>query len=437
MMSAVESRSQLSIRAHIVGIALAALLLVGGVGVMSATTELAGAVIASGSLVVESNVKKVQHPTGGIVGELLVKEGARVIAGDLLIRLDETTARANVAMFEKGLAELSARRARLEAERDGGDEIEFPKDLLQAAADDTEINRVLTGERRLFQLRREAQQGQKAQLRERIAQLSEEVRGFTDQVTAKGREIELIQKELVGVRELWQKQLVQVNRVTALERDEARIGGERGQLVATIAQAKGKVSEIELQIIQIDQNMRSEVAKELADIRAKIAELVERKVTAVDQLQRTDIRATQSGTVHQLAVHTKGGVVAAGEQIMLIVPQADNLIVEARVAPHDIDQIKLDQPATLRFPGFNQRSTPELTGHVSRIAADIIQDPRTGLSYYLVRIAIAPGETERLDGLKFVPGMPVEAFIRTEDRTMLSYILKPLADSAQRAFREK
>ena len=281
------------------------LFLVGGVGVIGATTDLAGAVIAAGTLVVESNVKKVQHPTGGIVGDLLVHDGSRVEAGELLVRLDETTAQANLAMVDKSLAELFARRARLEAERDGIDTVEFPDELLQAARQ-AEIARVVAGERKLFQLRREAQEGQKAQLRERIIQLNEEVRGYTDQAGAKTKEIEFIQKELEGVRELWQKNLVPITRVTALERDGARLEGERGQLIATVAQGKGKVSETELQIIQLDQNLRSDVAKELADIRAKIAELVERKVTAMDQLQRIEIRAPQAGVVQQLAVHAKG-----------------------------------------------------------------------------------------------------------------------------------
>jgi HlyD family secretion protein len=401
-----------------------------------APAELAGAVIASGSLVVESNVKKVQHPTGGIVGELLVHDGSHVQAHDLLIRLNETAAQANVAMVDKSLAELFARRARLEAERDGSKEIEFPDDLLRSAQQ-ADIGRVVTGERRLFELRRQAQDGQKAQLRERITQLNDEVRGYTDQVAAKKKEIEFIRTELEGVRELWAKSLVPISRVTAIERDAARLEGERGQLIATIAQGKGKISETELQIIQIDQNLRSDVAKELADIRAKIAELSERSVTAVDQLRRIDIRAPQAGVVHQLSVFTRGGVVAAGEQIMLIVPEADDLIVEVRVEPQKIDQLKLDQPATLRFPGFNQRTTPELNGRVSRIAADVTQDQRTGQPYYLVRIGLRVDEIDRLDGLKLVPGMPVEAFIRTSERTMLSYLLKPLTDQARRAFREK
>jgi len=431
------SGTQRSIRAHLVAIAAAALFVVLGVGVIGATTELAGAVIAAGALVVDSNVKKVQHPTGGIIGELLVRDGTRVQAGDLLIRLDETTAQANVAMVDKSLAELYARRARLEAERDGSDVIEFPDDLLRSAQQHADIGRVVTGERRLFELRRQAQDGQKAQLRERVSQLNEEVRGYTEQSAAKGKEIEFISRELEGVRELFSKNLIPIARVTALERDAARLEGERGQLIATIAQGKGKISETELQIIQVDQNMRSDVAKELADIRAKIAEMVERRVTAADQLQRIDIRAPQTGMVHQLSVFTKGGVVAAGEQIMLIVPEADDLIVEVRVDPQKIDQLELGRAATLRFPGFNQRTTPELNGRVTRIAADVIQDQRTGQPYYLVRIGLAADEIERLNGLKLVPGMPVEAFISTGERTMLSYLLKPLTDQARRAFREK
>jgi HlyD family secretion protein len=429
--------TQPSIRAHLVAIAAAALFLVLGVGVIGATTELAGAVIAAGALVVESSVKKVQHPTGGIVGELLVHDGSRVQVGDLLIRLDETMAQANLAMVDKSLAELYARRARLEAERDGSDAIEFPDDLLQSAQQQADIGRVVTGERRLFELRRQAQDGQKAQLRERVSQLKEEVRGYTEQSAAKVKEIEFIGRELEGVRDLFSKNLIPISRVTALERDGARLEGERGQLVATIAQGKGKISETELQIIQVDQTMRSDVAKELADIRAKIAELVERRVTAADQLQRIDIRAPQAGVVHQLSFFTTGGVVAAGEQIMLIVPQADDLIVEVRVDPQKIDQLQLGRPATLRFPGFNQRTTPELNGRVTRIAADVIQDQRTGQPYYLVRIGLATDEIERLNGLKLVPGMPVEAFISTGERTMLSYLLKPLTDQARRAFREK
>ena len=424
-----------SIRRHLAAIAAAAVLFAGGIGVLGASTELSGAVIASGMLVVESSVKKVQHPTGGPVGQLMVRDGTRVEAGDLLVRLDATVAQANLAMVTNSLAELYARRARLEAERDGANAVDFPADLRDDHTDN--IDRVLSGERRLFELRREAQQGQKNQLRERIAQLRDEVRGFSEQAAAKRKEIEFIVRELEAVRDLWQKNLVPVSRVTALERDAARLEGERGQLIATVAQSRGKISETELQIIQVDQTMRSDVAKELAEIRAKAAELAERRITALDQLQRIDIRAPQSGFVHQLSVHTAGAVIGPGEAVMLIVPGADELIVEVRVEPRTIDQIKLGQATALRFPSFNQRTTPELNGRVSRIAADITQDPRTGNFYFLVRIELLPGETKRLQGLKLVPGMPVEAFIRTEERTILSYLFKPLTDQARHAFRER
>jgi HlyD family secretion protein len=279
------------------------------------------------------------------------------------VRLDETVVRANLAIVNKTLYGLWARQARLEAEQRGADSIKFPPMLLDRSSE-PDVRDIITSETKLFEVRVNGRAGQKAQLRERVTQLNDEVRGYTEQAAAKKKEIEFIGKELEGVRDLWQKNLIPITRLTALERDGARLEGERGQLIAAIAQSKGKISETELQIIQVDQNIRSDVAKELADIRAKIAEMVERKVTATDQLQRIDIRAPQSGLVHQLSVFTKGGVVAAGEQIMLIVPEADDLIVEVRVDPQKIDQLKLDQPATLRFPGFNQRTTPELNGRV-------------------------------------------------------------------------
>ena len=424
--------AQSSMLRHSQAIALIAILLVGSIGALGAMTKVAGAVIALGALVVESNVKKVQHPSGGVVGELLVEDGSRVATGDLLLRLDPTETQANLAAVTKALWELTARRARLEAERDDG-EIAFPADLLDEQ--EPEVARSVHGERKLFELRREAQRGQKAQLRERIAQLNEEVGGLAEQARAKAEEIELVKKELGGVRELYEKSLVPISRLTALERDAARLTGERGLLTATAAQARGKISEIELQIIQLGQNLRSEVARELADIRAKMAELTEKKVTAAEQLKRIDIRAPQAGIVHQLTAHAKGAVVTAGEQIMLIVPGADTLIVEAKVAPADIDKVEQGQRAMLRFTSFNQRTTPELFGTVSRIAADIIKDERAG-PYYLVRIVLDPGEIERLQGRRLVPGMPVETFIQAAERSMLSYLLKPLVDQASRAFRE-
>lgn len=295
----------------------------------------------------------------------------------------------------------------------------------------------MLAERKLFALRREAREGKKAQLRERISQLKEQIQGYAGQTVAKGHEIELIGKELEGVRELWKTKLVPLTRLTALERDEARLEGERSQLTGAIAETKGKVTETELQIIQVDQDLRSEVGKDLAETRAKVSELVERKVATADQLKHTEIIAPQTGIVKQLTVHTIGGVVAAGDPIMLIVPDADALTVEVKIAPRDIDQLYLGQTAGLRFTAFNQRTTPEIEGKVTLISADITQDQKTGVSYYLVHVTPNQSEIAQLGDVKLVAGMPVDAFIKTSERTMLSYLIKPLRDQAERAFKEK
>lgn len=302
-----------------------------GVGGWATTTQLSGAVVAQGIVVVDSSVKKVQHPTGGIVGELRVREGDRVNAGDILIRLDETQTLANATIVTKSVDELLARQARLEAERDGAEQIVFPKLLLDRTKEsNSEAGRAITAERTLFDLRRQARSGQKAQFQEKTAQLENEIKGFTGQAEAKQKEVDLIRQELEGVRSLWQKNLVPITRLNALERDSARLEGERSQLAGATAQSKGKIAEIGLQIIQIDQDLRTEVGKDLIETRSKLSELTERKTAAVDQLNRIDIRAPQSGRVHELSVHTVGGVIGPGEQIMLIVPDADALAVEVR-----------------------------------------------------------------------------------------------------------
>ena len=409
-----------------------------GIGGWAATSQLSGAVVAQGVIVVDSNVKKVQHPTGGIVGELRVREGDRVNAGDILIRLDETQTLTNANIVTKNLDELLARQARLETERDSADQIAFPRVLLQRTKDsNSEAERAIAAEQKLFDLRRQARSGQKAQLKERSAQLQNEINGYLGQTEAKQKEIGFIQQELEGVRGLWQKNLVPITRLTALERDAARLEGERSQLGGMIAQAKGKVAEIELQIIQVDQDLRSEVGKDLIETRSKLSELAERKTAAVDQLNRIDIRAPQSGRVHELSVHTVGGVISPGEQIMLIVPDADSLAIEAKISPRDIDQVFVGQSATLRFAAFNQKTTPEIDGDISVVSADITQEQRTGASYYTSRVLLKPEELAKLGSAKLVPGMPVDVFIKTQGRTALSYLTKPLRDQAERAFKER
>ena len=426
-----------SIRYYLLGGLAASALLIGGVGGWAATTHIAGAVVAAGSLVVESSVKKVQHPTGGVVGELRVRDGDHVEGGSILLRLDDTQMRANLAIVTSALDELSARGARDEAERDGRDTILYPDDLLRRAQTDPIVARLVDGESRLFRIRAESRAGQKAQLRERVGQLDEEIRGLTGQAKAKEREIAFIKQELEGVRELWNKNLIQLPRLTALERDAVRIEGEFGALTAQIAQAKGKKAETGLQILQVDSDLRTEVGKDLAEIRGKVSELSEKKVAAEDSLKRIDIRAPQTGTVHQLAVHTVGGVVSQSEPIMLIVPDADLLTAEVKIQPQDIDQIRPGQPAGLRFPAFNQRTTPEFTGTVKTISADTTADQKTGMSFYTVRIALALEEIAAAGDFRLVSGMPVETYIRTGDRTVMSYLTKPLADQVHKAWRER
>jgi HlyD family secretion protein len=425
-----------SISRHIfAGVVLVGVLAI-GLGGWASTAEISGALIAQGSVVVDSNVKKVQHPTGGVVGEVRAHDGDRVKAGDILVRLDETVTRANLSIVTKGLNELYARKARLAAERDGADTLALPHEVA-GSVNDRDLNEAMASERKLFELRRAARLGQKDQLQQRVKQLQEQITGLTAQQDAKSKEMTLIDQELQGVRDLWAKNLVQLNRLTSLEREEARLQGERGSLIAAAAEAKGKIAEIQLQILQVDQEFTSDVAKELRETDSKIGEYVERKVTAEDQLRRTDIRAPQDGVVFQSTANTVGGVVTAGDPIMLVVPETDSLLVEAKVDPKDIDQVKLGLPVVLRFSAFNLRTTPELNGTVSRIAADTNSDQRTGQSYYLVRIAMTAQEVERLGAVKLTPGMPVEAFIQTGERTMISYLVKPLHDQLMRSFREK
>ena len=426
-----------SIRRHLaLSLGLGTLLVV-GVGGWATFTQISGAVIAPGQLVVESDVKKVQHPTGGVVGALLVREGARVRAGDVLIRLDETQVRANLDIVLKALDELSARRARDEAERDGAARITFPSELLARQASDPAVAHLIEGETRLFAARVAGREGQKAQLRERVQQLREEIKGLTEQVAAKAREVGFITGELAGVRELYAKNLVPLARVNALERDAARLDGERGQLIASTASARGKIAETELQILQIDGDMRTETGKDLAEIRGKWSEYVEKRVAAEDQLKRVDLRAPQAGIVHQMTVHTIGGLVTPAEPAMLIVPEADQLAVEVKIAPQDIDNVRLDQPAVLRFPAFNQRVTPEIDGVVSRISADVTTDPKTGASYYTARIRVPEEQKQRLGTARLVPGMPVESYMQLGDRSVLSYLVKPLSDQIAKAWRER
>jgi HlyD family secretion protein len=435
MPSALPERTPPDIRQRLsIGILVVALL-AGGIGGWAATTSLAGAVIVPGTVVVDTSSKKIQHPVGGIVGEIRVADGDHVTAGALLVRLDDTVTRANLEVITKQLDEIAIRQGRLKAERDNAERLIVPDTLARRTVEPM-VREMIAGETSLFESRRAARIGQKAQLDERVAQLREEIEGLAGQRTANENQRSLIERELAGVSDLYAKNLVPIGRLNALRRDASRLDGEHAQLTATLAQARGKIAETELQSIQIDQDLRTEVVKEMRELQAKAAELSERRIAAEDQLQRIEIRAPQAGIVHQLSLHTIGGVVGAGENLMMIVPDGDSLVIEARVAPQDIDHVHIGQEAFIRFPAFNQRKTPEFRANVARLSADASKDLQTGQSFFLVRLVLDESERRKLGSLTLVPGMPAEAHIRTEERSALSYFIKPLEDQMSKAFRE-
>jgi HlyD family secretion protein len=416
---------------------LRALLVVGILaGGWMVLVPLAGAVVVPGNLVVQSNVKTIQHPTGGVVAEIPVHNGMRVSSGDLLLRLDATQAQASLQMVSKQLDEARARMARLVAERDGLPRPVVPAEL-SARQDEGNVKMLLASEASLFRARATARDSQKDLLQSRVSQLGEEIGGLEAQVASKARQIELITGELTGVQELYDKRLVPLNRLTTLQRESARIEGERGQLVSAIAETKAKIGEAQLQIVKLDQDFRTDVVKELGESQGKEAELSERGVAARDVLERIELRAPTSGVIHQLTAHTLGGVIRAGDAIMEIVPDSDDLQIEARLQPNDIDQVRTGQQAYVRFSAFNQRVTPQLAGQVSYVSADISHDQQTNAPYFTVRVMLPDDERRRLAGLQLVSGMPAEVFMQTGSRTMFSYLFKPIFDQLQRAFVER
>ncbi|HMN84574.1 MAG TPA: HlyD family type I secretion periplasmic adaptor subunit [Bauldia sp.] len=415
------------------GLAAATLILV--LGGMAAMIDFAGAVVASGRLVVSTNVKKIQHQTGGTVTRIMVEDGDKVKAGDLLIQLDPTLASANLGIVEKGLAEAMARKARLEAERAGFTAIKFPADLL-AKADRPEVSEVIAVETGAFESRLAARDGQRAQLRKKIAELEQQLVGIKAQEDAVRRQITLTQDEVTGLRELRKKDLVSTDRMSDAERRLAQLDGQLGQLIAGAAQTGAEIAQAELQILQIDQDMRSEASRDLAEAGSRINELSERLIAAEDQLRKLDIRAPINGTVYQLTVHTVGGVVSPGEAIMMIVPENDLLVVEGHIDPSQVDRVHPKQEAVLRFSTLGGRTTPEYIGTVETISPDLVVDQRTGAGYYVARVSVPQQAVDDL-GAKMVPGVPVEVFIGTGPRTVLSYLVKPLGDQIMHTFRER
>ncbi|HMA75435.1 MAG TPA: HlyD family type I secretion periplasmic adaptor subunit [Xanthobacteraceae bacterium] len=411
----------------------AALLLIGG---WATFVPLSGAVVIPGTVVAESNIKKIQHPTGGIIASISVRDGTRVREGDILARLDDTQVRANFQMVSQQLEEIRARISRLKAERDGHD----GRALLQDASltnHEEDGERPLTTENALLRARADARKSQRELVRNRIGQLNEEIAGLDAQIKSKQTQSELIGQELEGVQALYDKRLTTLTRLTSLQREAARLDGERGQLVSSIAETRAKISESELQLVKLDQDFRADVVKDLREAQDKEAELAERVVAARDQLNHIELRAPTAGIIHQLSVHTIGGVVRPAEVIMVLVPESDELQIDARLPANEVDQVHKGQSTLVRFSAFNQRTTPELSGIVSHVSADITQDAKSNSSYYTVRVSLPGDELARLSELQLISGMPAEVFVQTGSRTMMSYLFKPIGDQLHRMFRER
>lgn len=407
-----------------------------GLGGWSALTSISGAVIAPGVVAVEGKPKIIQHASGGIVGAILVRDGDRVEADDVLLRLDDTMLNARLAIIESKLHEAQARQARLDAELAGLDRYQPPSEL-QALLDQPAVHDIVHGQTRLFAARQAAYKGDIRLLEQRIDQHRAEIASLEDLSVAKQRQHELIGDELESSRRLHTQGHTSTTRLRALEQDLANLQGEMAERRAELATAKGALGESRLQISQRENTWREEGATERQEVLATIRELQEERITAIDELSRIEIRTPVAGIVHGLTMHTLGGVITPSEPIMQIIPNKDRLLIEARVEPQNIDQLHLGQDAMLRFSAFNQRMTPELTGQLVNVSADRLEDQMSGNAYYQALIEVPQGQIERLNGLTLLPGMPVESFIETGERTVLSYFVKPLTDQLHHAFREE
>jgi HlyD family secretion protein len=427
-------RLEPQIRRRILTGLLMATALVGGLGGWGALASISSAIVAPGIVVVEGSDKKVQHPTGGVIGAILVKSGDVVQAGDVLLKLDPTQARASLGIVTAEQTQLEARQARLHAERDAASQITFPEGYMERSP---EARAIAASEQRLFEARRSSTAGQKSQLKERIGQLRNEVEGINSQLTAKKTEVALMTDELGRIQGMREKNLVPVTRELSSERDLSHLKGEQGSLISSIAKAEGQISETTVQILSLDQAMLTDTMKDLRETETRLGELAERRNAAQDQVNRIDIKAPRSGIVHDMQVHTIGGVIGPAETLMTIVPNDEKLAIEIRLAPTDRDQVQIGQKAHLRFSAFNQRQTPDFTGEVTEIASELTREPQTGVSYYTAHLAVSEDRREEAMNLKLVPGMPVETFMETGQRTALSYFMKPFRDQMERAFKEE
>ena len=421
-------------RPALLGLA-ATLALVAGFGLWATLTHISGAIVAQGRIEVERDRQVVQHPDGGVVAEILVKEGARVEAGQTLLRLDGAALRSELTIVEGQLSELTGRTARLAAERDGTD-LAFPAEILTLAETSEEVAAQLDGQRRLFQARAATLAEQRELLARRIDQITAQSNGIAAQSAALTRQLALIEQELASQQSLLDKGLAQAGAVLALQREQARLDGQIGELQADLARTEGQVTEIEIQISSLDTERREEATTELRQVGPMVLELAERRRALRDRIDRLEIRAPVAGIVLGLQVTTPRSVLRPAEPLLYVIPQDRPLVITARIAPIHIDEVTVGQAAELVFPAFSARDTPHLTGRVTLVSADALSDPQSGATYYTAELELAEGERARLGDRVLVPGMPVEVFLQTGRRTPLAYLVKPFTDYFAHAFRE-
>lgn len=417
---------------------MALLILVAGFGTWAATTEISGAIIASGQIQVDQNRQVVQHVDGGIVQEILVEEGDTVDQGAVMVRLDPTLLRSELKIVEGQYFELLARQSRLEAERDGAEEIVFPELVLTRAESDAEVAELISGQRNLFFARRDSLDREVEQLNKRGDQIGNQIEGVEAQVEALAAQLSFVEEELESQKSLLARGLAQATRVLTLQREAARLAGEpRGELVATKAQAEGEITEIDIEIIKLDTARREEAITTLRDMQYRSRELAEQRLALIEQLKRLEITAPVAGVVYGMTVFAPRSVIRAADPVLYLVPQDRPLVIAVNIEPIHIDQTHVGQEVTLRFSALDQRTTPELFGTVTQISADAFTNEQTSVSYYRAEIVLNEGELAKLpESSTLIPGMPVEAYLRTADRTPLAYLVKPFTDYFSKAFRE-
>ncbi len=435
MTAASDVATRWSARGALIAGFLTVLLLVGGLGMWGMFAEISGAVIAPGRIEVDQNRQVVQHPDGGVVAEILVKEGDTVAVGDLLIKLDPTELQSQLAVVEGQLFEVLARRARFEAERDAAATLTF--DPLLLASTNGVAAELMDGQQKLFEARLDSALQEKNQLEKRRDQIGNQIDGIRAQQEALTTQLGLIGQELADQQSLLDRGLAQSTRVLALEREQANLTGQVGELTATAAEAESRITETDIQILQIETTRREEAITRLRDLQFNEIELAEKRRSLLTQLDRLDIRAPVSGIVYGMTVFAPRSVIRPADPVLFLIPQDRPMVITTQVEPIHIDEIFVGQEVGVRFSAFNQRMTPELRGKVVQISADAFQDQQSRISYYRAEVELLPGEVEKLpEGLTLIPGMPVETFLATDARTPLQYLMRPLSNYFTKSFRE-